>query len=141
MRSTTKWILAGLLAAHAGTAPADTGHDLVQQCEQALRLNALGIEGVDTDTVVEGVYCVGYVGGVIDGLKLAEDLRQAPSGARSILCLPSSGLDLAQAVRLLLEWADEHPDDLDEPAPVVVHRALAGTFRCDIEKARPKRKK
>jgi len=141
MRATTNWMLAGLLMAQAGSAAADTGHDLIQQCEQALRLNALGMEAVGPDALVEGVYCVGYVGGVVDGLKLVEDLRQTPSGVKSILCLPVGGLDMGQAIRLLLDWADQHPEELDLPASLVVHRALANTFRCDLERARPKRRK
>jgi hypothetical protein len=48
---------------------------------------------------------------------------------------------MGQAIRLLLDWADQHPEELDLPASLVVHRALANTFRCDLERARPKRRK
>ncbi|MCU0936835.1 MAG: hypothetical protein MUF66_12420 [Gammaproteobacteria bacterium] len=132
--------LAAVLCCAAAPAPADNGRDLAAQCQQALRLNALGVEALDVDEVIEGVYCVGYIGGLLDGMIVAEEeIEPRSARARPTVCLPPDGLDMAQAVRVVLAWLEGHPEDLSEPARVAVHRALADAFPC--ERKRPPAKK
>lgn len=131
MRATRRVLTGALLCLSALSASADNGRDLAGQCQQALRLNVLGVEGLDIDSIIEGVYCVAYIGGVLDGLIVAEeDIEPRAARARPTICLPPTGLDMAQAVRVVLAWLEEHPEGLNEPARVVVHRALAESFPC-----------
>lgn len=125
----------------AMSAPADTGRDLAAQCQQALRLNVLGVEALEIDDVIEGVYCVAYIGGLLDGLIVAEEEVEPRSArARPTVCLPPDGLDMAQAVRVVLAWLEGHPDDLAEPARVVVHRALNDSFPCQRQRSSTKKR-
>ena len=141
MRATRR-VLTAALCLGALSAPADNGRDLAGQCHQALRLNVLGVEGLDIDSIIEGVYCVAYIGGLLDGLIVAEeDIEPRAARARPTICLPPTGLDMAQAVRLVMAWLEEHPEGLSEPARVVVHRALAESFPCSTRSGPVPRKK
>lgn len=140
----TQTLLRALAAAcclGAANASADTGRDLAGQCQQALRLNVLGVEALEIDAVIEGVYCVAYIGGLIDGLIVAEEeIEPRSARARPTVCLPADGLDMAQAVRVVLAWLEGHPDDLAEPARGVVHRALSDAFPCERKRSATKKR-
>ncbi len=133
--------LAAVLCCAAEPLMADTGRDLAAQCQQALRLNVLGVEALDVDEVIEGVYCVGYIGGLLDGMIVAEEeIEPRSARARPTVCLPPDGVDMAQAVRVVLAWLEGHPDDLAEPARVVVHRALVDSCPCERKRSATKKR-
>ena len=141
MRATRR-ILTAVLCLSALSVPADNGRDLAAQCQQALRLNVLGVEGLDIDSIIEGVYCVAYIGGLLDGLIVAEeDIEPRTARARPTICLPPTGLGMAEAVRLVMAWLEDHPEGLSEPARVVVHRALVESFPCSTRGSPIPRKK
>ena len=139
MSRTAGWWLGLALLGATAAARADTGLELAHECMQAMRLHALGLEALEIDAVVEGVYCVGYVMGVMEGLVRAEEIGSRPARIGNRFCPPESGIEAEEAVLAFLRWAEQHTAELDEPARVAVQRALAEAYPCAAEKRRPKR--
>ena len=50
-------------------------------------------------------------------------------GSSGIVCLPE-GLEVSQLVRVIIEYLNEHPKDLNRPAFMLITNALAETFPC-----------
>jgi hypothetical protein len=69
--------------------------------------------------------CAAYLNGFLDMHGLAEGL-----GARPAFCLPPAGIENEQAVRVFIQWATMHPEQLHESARVSVLVAMARAFPC-----------
>ena len=70
--------------------------------------------------------CTGYLSGV---LELHTLIRNA-SPASSVFCVPSKGITVYQAVKILLKHAHEHPEYLHQPVLVQALLSLAVAFPC-----------
>ena len=74
--------------------------------------------------------CLMYVGGVSDGLNLAPGFyRGQEDDANEIICFPEG---VKQAVRknIVVKYLDEHEEQLEIPAEVLVYMALREAWPC-----------
>lgn len=71
------------------------------------------------------IYCVGYVAAVRD----AESLRSLMAGADPAFCVDKS-VSHEQVAHEFIEYVSRRPEQIDEPAPVALRRALAERFPC-----------
>jgi hypothetical protein len=73
-------------------------------------------------------HCAGYVSGMLD----MHALMVAPQvgGTTSLFCLPADGISNAQAIKVFLKWAREHPEELHKRARLSLLIALKEAFPC-----------
>lgn len=97
--------------------------DLVRKCKAANSEKA--------DSVVNSVYCAGYLGGmhemhmwyILANGGVNEDKAQ-------FYCAPENGLQNEQLMKIFIKWSDEHPDKLHEPAGLGFAKAMRDAFPC-----------
>jgi hypothetical protein len=101
------------------TLKADTGSDLLQQCE------AVPETQVDSAGLLRGGYCVGYLMGTASSLRL----YQSEQNERAPACIPqaATGRELAMAV---IKFLKDNPKRLEDPYANVVLLALAAAYPC-----------
>lgn len=73
------------------------------------------------------LYCIGYISGLIDGHQITSNILKPE---KKFLCLPKDGISNDQAVRIVVKWLNEHPEELHQTARVAVLVALRNAFPC-----------
>jgi hypothetical protein len=73
-------------------------------------------------------YCIGYIAATMDMHALMADPHIAGGAQR--FCLPGNGISNKQAIKVFLEWADDHPEALQQGALLSVVIALNHAFPC-----------
>jgi Rap1a immunity proteins len=68
----------------------------------------------DTSANYSAGFCLGFIKGVDSELDVCE----------------GSEVTLGQLVKVTIKYMDDHPEELDQPASTVVHRALTKAFPC-----------
>ena len=101
----------------------DSGNDFLRECRPALkeRSDLTGLEKVSAP------YCLGYVSGFGDGFALGE--IENPT-----VCLPKTGIETGQALRIVIKSMEDNPQDLHRAARILVFRALYDSFPCSRKK-------
>lgn len=94
-----------------------TGSELLRNCK--------GDYPAPLNYVVE-MQCMGYVSGVLDGIQL--NTKICPES--KFICSPDEGLTVEQLTKIVIKYLEEHPEDLQEEAKVLVIIALAKAFPC-----------
>ena len=77
----------------------------------------------DMQEAVDGTFCRGYVIGVVDGLIVAG------AQAETLYCIPNNA-DSDQLVRIVKEYLDDKPANLNNPAATLVTQAMIDAFPC-----------
>ncbi len=72
------------------------------------------------------VMCVGYISGIMDGIRLTEFFTKTSSG----ICAPDAGISNDQATRLFMKRVNDNPKVMSATARIVVYGALAEAFPC-----------
>ena len=126
------WIVAATVCSSSGAATAQmvTGNDLLSACE-----------GIAANTV-QGGFCLGYMVGVNEGLKLGATLPFIISGdtrppeemdvvVSNVLgvCLPT-GAEYQQQVDVTIQYLQAHPETRHEPARSLMLQAFQEAFPC-----------
>jgi hypothetical protein len=77
--------------------------------------------------------CVGYLSGVIDilGLYGPASREVGCHSPSAFICLPTKGISVGQAVRIVIKYLEETPEELHRVKRVLVHNALRKAFPCD----------
>ena len=100
-----------------------TGALLLQRCQ--LYFEFLGRTGAGReDTFNEDPFGMGYCAGLVRGVVIA-----AQSFMPDRVCVPP-GTTIAQTVRRVIQYIDEHPRERGELDVELVLRALEDRFRC-----------
>jgi len=99
------------------------GTELLRACTAAVN-QADGVE-VTTEQSIESVWCIGYVSGLLDGLAV-----MGWKGGSTRVCIPQSGIDNEQAIRIVVKYLREHPEGLHRSARSLAVAAIGGAFRC-----------
>jgi Rap1a immunity proteins len=72
--------------------------------------------------------CIGYVTGAIDTYEVERTTESLKNPGKSV-CVPSD-VRSTQLVRVSMKYADDHPEELHFPAPMVVWNAMLTAFPC-----------
>jgi Rap1a immunity proteins len=123
-----------LVWAMASVAPcrAQDGNQLLRACTDALRYIDNGHQGTSIDDVVNSRWCLGYVGGLVDGYQWGSPPATTEGGLPHLsgLCLPPQGIPVEQLIRIVVQYLREHPRQLQAPRDRLAVVALRSAFSC-----------
>ena len=114
------FVMAGPIG-HPVTGP--DGSELLRACTATVR-QADGAT-LNAEDAARSVWCVGYVGGFLDGLAVMNW-----RGGASPVCLPQNGIENEQAVRIVVKYLRNHPEQLHESGRIAVVVAIGEAFKC-----------
>lgn len=80
----------------------------------------------DSKTLLDSIFCTGYVDGVLDGYRVVTDLHKQ---ARFI-CLPKNGLSNEETIKVFSQWYKRNPNDKSLPARSGVLLSLKEAYPC-----------
>jgi|CZKR01.1.fsa_nt_gi hypothetical protein len=95
------------------------GNDLLEKCDSA-------------SSSVDRTECLGYVAGVMDAaVTMLNSLRAASSTkVPAMYCLPTGGIQLGQASRVILKWLKDHPEKQHLRGDLLIMMAMSDAFPC-----------
>ena len=100
-----------------------SGHELLKDC--SLYFEFLGRTGAGrADTFDQDPFGMGYCAGLVRGV-----WNSANSFRADVVCLPDT-FTAAQAVWMVIQYLNDHPESLYEPDAALVLRALESAFPC-----------
>ena len=102
-------------------ARAFTGNDVLNYCPTALNIE----NATSPEALMKSMHCIGYVGGLNDATRMLQDFY-----AKHSYCIPETGLQNDQVVRVFLKWLAEHPETLHESARGLFLTAMGAAFPC-----------
>lgn len=101
------------------------GHDLLRQCTQAA--NAIGgIVEPDSINFMDAGLCMG----LIDGFAGATAFYESREGAPGAICFPDA-MTMGDSVRMMTQYLQSNPQQLNEPSTVLVFGAFLEQFPCN----------
>ncbi len=112
-----------ILAFSGVSAQTDTGMDLLRGCNAIIQAEE-GKE-VSMEDQLMSFYWIGYLGGFNDAAVLIDT-----AAAHGIYCVPPTGIENDQLVRVVKKYLDEHPEDLHQSARILILFALREAFPC-----------
>lgn len=118
-----------LLLAEAALA-SPTGNDVLNKCQTAVRW--FDNNGAPVSELMDVGWCQGWVRAALDLTRSYNDWTDSAKQKPTVLqfCLPESGIPVIQAIRVVVKYLQEHPDQLHEDAMVLTIAALKGSFPC-----------
>lgn len=69
----------------------------------------------------------GYINGVVDTIAVLP----AIDPLCQVVCLPQKGISIDQAIRIVVKYLKNHPEDLHYPARTCVYLAISKAFPCE----------
>lgn len=122
MAQQVRWVLILLaLCGFCANARAD-GKMLLARCEQAERL----LNDQPIEDPVNGSFCLGYVGAMENALRILNSRLQA----RHRMCMPKNGIEVGQAIRIVLRFLRDNTHRLAENDAALVIEALRAAYPC-----------
>ena len=113
------WCL--LLMAVSCAGYAYSGNDVVNDCPIALESE----KASTPQNLLNGVHCGGYVAGLNDMAVWFMQVFKIQA-----YCIPATGLEIGQTIRVYLKWLNDHPEALHEPARSLFMNAMHDAFPC-----------
>jgi hypothetical protein len=104
--------------------------ELARKCRQAIRVMDGARTNGDLEVVAAAEQCGGYIDGVLDAYAFAKAKGWMPLSVA--ICAPSVTGD--QAFRVLVKYADDHPELLHYGGAEFAHHAFAKAFPCAAQK-------
>ncbi|MFI5103133.1 MAG: Rap1a/Tai family immunity protein [Terriglobales bacterium] len=118
------------LATAAFGQPVHTGNDVLSKCQTAVRWLDNG--GAPVSELMDVGWCQGWVGAALELTRSYNEwtdfTKQKPTVPQ--FCLPDSGIPLIQAIRVVVKYLQENPDQLHEDGMGLTIAALKGSFPC-----------
>ena len=68
--------------------------------------------------------------GMIDGFAGAAAFYESQPGAPGAICFPTEGTTIGQSVRIVDKFLQTHPEQLHEPATVLIFGAFLAAYTC-----------
>jgi hypothetical protein len=119
--------LIGVAAALAFPLPAlatFSGNDLLTRCGASEK--SLSGEKLTADEMLDSMWCVGYLSGLLDGFGVA-DFRVSN---QKMVCPPATGLSRSQALGIIVRYLRDHPDDRAKSGRRLALVALSKALPC-----------
>lgn len=109
-----------------------TEKTVLQQCRTALALFDSGGEAPKAATALtDATWCSGYVSAIMD-----MNIWLQANGTASAPCLPENST-AEQGVRVFVRYANDHPEQMNQPPAILVTRALQLAFPCSDARLNP----
>ena len=102
-----------------------SGVDLLKQCTQAIKVMD-GVVDPNTIDVVDAERCMG----LIDGFAGAAAFYESQPGSPGAICFPAEVTTIGQSVRVVDKHLQSHPEQLHEPATVLIFGAFLAAYPC-----------
>ncbi len=100
--------------------------NLISKCKNVENINPDG-KTVPLKDAPEVMTCLGYISGILD---LADfDQALPPAHTAHGWCLPD-GASSSQVAKVIVKYANDHPEELHLPAVLLVANALLKAFPC-----------
>src|SRR5207249_3199182 len=93
-----------------GSSWRDDGNGLLRTCK--LFLNGPAKTGDEALASAPGLFCAGFVSGIMEMSILYRELHQGPS----LICVPEDQVTTNQAVRIVVKYLEANPEHLHENA-------------------------
>lgn len=127
------WLLVVVTSLFATALPAFadfTGNDVLKSCQAAVRF--ADNDGAPAGEHFDSGWCIGWVAGALQLTKLHNEWTTVIKEKPALLqfCVPDSGIPAMQAVRVVVKYLKEHPDQLHEDGMGLTIAALKDTFPC-----------
>jgi hypothetical protein len=87
----------------------------------------------DFEAILAGIQCVGFIEGMMEMNSVYQDVFLDIILDRDDIgpsCLPEAGIEIQQAIRIVLSYLELHPERLEQPRRLAVSSALAEVFPC-----------
>jgi hypothetical protein len=107
-----------------GSSWRDDGNDLLRICK--LWLNGPTKTGDEALASAPGMYCAGFVSGIMETSILYRELHRGP-----LICAPDDQVTSNQAVRIVVKYLEANPEHLHESASMLTTLALGKAFPCN----------
>lgn len=114
--------LVGMLG--SGTAKAANGNELLDSCQQAIRV-------MDTKTS-DGIspLAVGQCFGIMEGVRGVLQILESNLHKNLRVCFPVGGINNAQAARIVKKYLHDNPAQLNEDATLLTIHAFKQAYPC-----------
>jgi hypothetical protein len=112
-------ILALALQVH----PPQTGTDLYEDCQSAVRYADSGGENLSNDEVAKGLTCMAFIDGYHDGLWEGNET----------ICIPSD-VSVETLVRGYLRFMQKNPTLMNPPKNIGLNFALRDAYSCPVKR-------
>lgn len=121
---------AGISASAASNDVLATGNNVLKDCQTAVRF--ADNNGAPVSEHFHSGWCVGWISAALELTKLhnvwTDFIGQKPALLQ--FCLPVSGIPVIQAVRIVVKYLKEHPEQLHEDGMSLTIAALKNDFPC-----------
>ena len=107
-----------------GLAGSASGQEVKRADE--LLWNCNGTASSEAEALLGKAICDGYVDGFIDSYRVSTTYYGQPDA----FCLPATGISIDQAIRVIVRYLEEHPNELHQSARSSVFLALRTAFPC-----------
>ncbi len=105
------------------------GNYLLTTCTAALKMTDDGINTVSGGDQIKGTYCVGYISGIKDMLYAVVELSKS-QGQTPTVCMPEDGIGNGQALRIVVKFLKDHPEQLHNSGITLVLKSLQQSYPC-----------
>jgi len=107
-----------------------TGNDVLKSCQAAVRF--ADNDGGPAGEHLDSGWCMGWVASALQLTKLHNEWTSFVKEKPMLLqfCVPESGVPVIQAVRIVVKYLKEHPDQLHQDGMGQTLAALKGSFPC-----------
>ncbi len=123
------------LAAHAQERVLGDGNDFLRRCTPVLNLYDSEIQIKPADQP-DAYFCLGYLQGLQSAYFASAAITvmaNHPEIRDTYLpCFPPRPITNSQALRIVIKWARDHPEKLQDNSELIVLFALQDAFRCNV---------
>jgi hypothetical protein len=107
-----------------------TGNDVLDRCQTSVRL--YDNNGAPVGEHLNAGWCSGWVSGTLELTKLHNEWTGFVKEKPTLLqfCVPDSGIPVIQAMRVVVKYLKEHPEQLHEDGMGLTVAALKDSFPC-----------
>jgi hypothetical protein len=107
-----------------------SGNDVLSNCQTAVRLS--DNNGAPAGEYHDAGWCMGWVTSALQLTKLHNEwtdfVKQKPTLLQ--FCVPDPGIPVIQAVRVVVKYLRDHPEQLHEDGMGLTVAALKNSFPC-----------
>lgn len=123
-------LICGVLLFLSAFAKAETGETLLENCNQAIRVNE-NPETISLATETKAMECMSYINGIMDVFGVWQVEANAVKGTMlpPPACIPE-GATLLQLVRVVVKYLQDNPKDLNKPEGNLAMKALGDAYPC-----------
>jgi hypothetical protein len=107
----------------------EDGISLLRACKGLLNLDVSKAPVQVAEELAHGSYCAGFINGMMDMNSQYQGLVLPPN--TGFFCVQKEGLETEQAVRVVVKYMEEHPEQLHLPKRLLVFLALSAAFPCE----------